>query len=272
MTSLPALPFSGLQGWTFVQRNADAQATRLQDGAAARRDATYFRDRIGSIGSAEDLVADRRLLRIALTAFGLDGDTQNRAFIRKVLESKTLDPQSLANRLADKQYLKLATAFGFGDFSTPRSKLSDFPDKILSQLKARQYETAVGAQNGSYRLALNAARELPEIAASRLSAEGKWFTILGNRPLRQVFETVLRLPASVGTLDIDRQLDIFQTRSEALLGTDDPADFADPATRDGLIRRYVLAADSGGAGGPLPSTRAATALQLLQTGGFFARL
>nr|WP_276946739.1 DUF1217 domain-containing protein [Haematobacter massiliensis] len=66
-----------------------------------QRDEAYFRDRIGGISSAEELVADRRLLQIALGAFGLGEDIGNKYFIRKVLEDGVSERTALANRLSN---------------------------------------------------------------------------------------------------------------------------------------------------------------------------
>ena len=136
-----------------------------------KRDEDYFRAKIGKITTAEQLVNDRRLLKVALGAFGLDSDIGNKFFIRKVLEDGTLTPGALANRLADKQYQKLSASFGFGDFAVPSTKLSDFPDKILMAYRARQFEAAVGEQNPDLRLAMNVQRELPGIADKSNSSE-----------------------------------------------------------------------------------------------------
>ena len=40
-----------------------------------KRDTEYFQEKISSITSAEELVSDRRLLTVALGAFGLQDDT-----------------------------------------------------------------------------------------------------------------------------------------------------------------------------------------------------
>lgn len=270
MSFSPALPLPGFAGWTFLKRTMPAQSQALQAAPEMKRDEAYFREKIGAIDTAEDLVKDRRLLKVALGAYGLDGDLGNRFFIRKVLEGGTLKADSLANRLADKQYLKLADAFGFGDFSTPRNKLSDFADKTLALYRTRQFETAVGRQNGDYRLALNAERELTALAAKSSSNDTKWFTILGNPPLRKVFETTLRLPASIGAIDIDRQLAVFKSRTEAQFGSSEMSQFKDPKKLGGLIRSFLLASEQAGSAGSLQP--AARALQLLQaSSALFAR-
>ena len=158
MSFQPVLPMAGFAGWSFLKRTMVRQQATQQAAPAQLRDETYFRDRIGKVNTAEQLVADKRLLRISLTAFGLEGDLNSTAFIRKILEGGTLKEGSLANKLADKQYQKFSAAFGFGDFSVPRTRISTFPDEILARFRTRSFESAGGAQNNSFRLALNAER------------------------------------------------------------------------------------------------------------------
>lgn len=244
MTFAPALPLTGYAGWTFLKRTQATQKAVMAAQPQVKRDEAYFREKIGKIDTAEQLVADSRLLRIALGAFGLEGDAANRAFIAKVLSDGTLKEGALANRLANKQYQKLSAAFGFGDFPVPRNKLSDFPDKILTAWKTRQFEVAVGTQNETLRLALNAERELAELARRPGSADTKWFTIMGNPPLRQVFQTALGLPSSFATLDIDRQLEVLKDKAGRQLGSSDPAQFAEGPAVENLVRRYLTRAEA----------------------------
>ena len=164
MTFSPIVPFGGFAGWAFLKRTMPTQRATFDTQATVKRDAEYFRANIGKINTADDLVKDRRLLQVALGAYGLESDISNKYFIKKVLADGTLTDGALSSRLANKQYEKLSAAFGFGDFSTPRNKLSDFADKTLALYKERQFETAVGDQNGDYRIALNAERELPALA------------------------------------------------------------------------------------------------------------
>jgi hypothetical protein len=263
MSYSPVLPLGGYGGWTFLKRTMVSQTAAFNASSDLKRDEDYFRARIGKINSAEELVSDRRLLKIALGAYGLDADINSKAFIRKVLEDGTLKVGTLANRLADKQYQKLSAAFGFGDFAVPRSKLSDFPDKIISAYRARQFEVAVGDQSGDMRLALNAERELVGIASKTTSSEdAKWFTVMGNAPLRQVFEKALGLPKSLGTLDLDQQLGVFKAKAEAQLGSGSVTQFTDPAKVQGLIRRFLLRSEAQAMQGQIGA--GASALTLMQ--------
>ncbi len=261
MSFVPVVPISGYAGWTFLNRTMEKQQAAFTASASIQRDEDYFRERIGQIDSAEDLVADRRLLQVALGAFGLDADIDNRFFIKKVLEDGTLSSDALSNKLADKQYLEFSKAFGFGDNSELRTKEADFADTILSAYETRQFEVAVGETDDSFRLALNAQREMPELAAKSNTETTKWLSILGSEPLRTVFENALGLPSSISAIDLDQQVTAFSQKAELVFGSSDPALFSDSEQVDKLVRLYLLrsqAQTSTLSGGSV-------ALQLLQS-------
>ncbi|MFN4129991.1 MAG: DUF1217 domain-containing protein [Paracoccaceae bacterium] len=240
MTYTPVLPIGGYAGWAFLKRTMAQQTNAFNAQPSVKRDEAYFREKIGSINTAEQLVNDPRLLRVALGAFGLDADTQNKFFIRKVLEDGTLKSEALANKLANKQYQKFSNAFGFGNFSTPNTKLSDFAARILGPYKTQQFAIAVGTQSENMRLALNVERELPDLAKSSSSSLSKWYSVLGNPPLRTVFERAFGLPTSFGAIDIDKQAETLQTRSKAMFGSSDLAQFSENGKVDKLVRQFLV--------------------------------
>lgn len=262
MSFVPALPIGGYAGWRFLNRTMEAQQAAFARSPTLQRDTAYFREKIGQIDSAEALVADRRLLRIALGAFGLEGEIDSRFLIRKVLEEGTLDPKSLANRLTDKRFAEFSRAFGF-DLGVPRSKISTFADRIVSAYETRQFEVAIGNQDDTMRLALNLRRELAELAGTDRSERIKWFTVLGTPPLRKAFETAFGLPAGFGAVDLERQLGVMQTRARAAFGEGTVAQFADPERMEKLVQRFLLRADLEG-GAISATARGSAALQLLQ--------
>lgn len=267
MTFTPVIPASGYAGWTLLNRTMAKQTDAFVKSPEIKRDEDYFRANVGKVNSAEDLVKDRRLLKVALGAFGLDADLNNKAFVEKILKSATLDPKSLANKLADKQYLKLATAFGFGDYATPRSKISDFPDTIISAYRARQFEAAVGTADGDLRLALNAQRELATLAKNTSSDTTKWFGILGNTALKQVFTKALGLPAGIGAIDLDQQLKAFQDKADTVFGDRTVAQFTDTAKVETLIRRFLVRSQAD-ANSSLNNSGAAALAMMQQTAAF----
>ena len=265
MSFQPVIPFGGHAGWAFLGRTKEAQQTAFEAAPLQQRETEYFAAKIGEITTAEELVSDRTLLKVALGAFGLDDDISNKFFIQKVLEDGTLTNDALANRLADKRYQEFSSAFGFGDFDIPRTQLSEFPGEIIASFNTRQFEIAVGEQNESMRLALSAERDIADIAASTNSNDGKWFTIMGTPPLRSVFETALNLPSSFGTLDIDKQLEVFKERASNVLGTDQISDFTNEDTMAELVRVFLARTEIQGLTSQAAS--GSTALTLLQSAG-----
>ena len=258
----PVVPIGGYGGWRFLNRTMEAQKSAFAESLAQKRDMEYFRQKIGSVRTAEQLVSDRRLLSVALGAFGLEDDLGSRAFIRKVLEDGTLKPVALANRLSDKRYLELSKTFGFGDFAVPRTQLSDFADKLLARYRDQRFEAAIGLQSDSMRLALNARRELPALARRSMSEDAKWLTGMGTPPLRKVFEGALGLPASFAAIDIDQQLGVLQDRASRFLGSAGFSAFADPSRVEEVIRLYLVRGETASAGA---SGGGSAALQILGT-------
>lgn len=240
MSFQPVLPMTGYAGWRFLERTIDAQAERHARAPMALRDEAHFRDRIGRIGSAAELVGDRRLLRVALTAFGLADDLPNRAFIQRILESPLDDRRSFANRISDKRYAELARAFGFADPEGPRTGDKGFADRIVKAFRARQFEIAVGEQDDSMRMALALRRDLAELAGREMSDQAKWMRILGTPSLRKVFEAAYQLPAAFGQADLDRQASVLKERTRRVFGAGDVAQFAEPEKMNALIRRFFV--------------------------------
>lgn len=263
MTFTPALPLSGYAGWTLLKRTMTTQTAAFAASPVIKSDEAYFRAKIGKIDTAEQLVSDRRLLKVALGAFGLGDDINNRYFIRKVLEDGTLKTDALANKLADKSYQKFSAAFGFGNYATPSTKLSDFADKIVTAYRSRSFEAAVGDQDETMRLALNAERELAELATKSGSENTKWYTVLGSEPLRTVFETALGLPSAFGALDIDQQLSMIKSKARSQLGSDSLSQYSDAASMDKLVRRFLVRSEVNTLG--TGASSAQNALTILQS-------
>jgi len=236
----PIVPLGGLPGWTLLNRTIDRQTALFNAAPALQRDTDHFLQSIAGVESAADLVADRRLLRVALGAFGLQDDIDSRAFVRAIIEQGTSSREALANRMTDDRYRALAGAFGFlsgdGDGTPP----TGFGARIVEQFRRREFEVAVGEQDSALRLALNADRELAALAAEDSTDTALWFRILGTPPLRETFETALGLPQSFAGLDLDRQLEELRSAAARQLDIGSPRDLIDDSLREGLVRQFLL--------------------------------
>jgi hypothetical protein len=86
---------------------------RVRKGTGAAAETQYFESKLATLTSVDDLVGDERLFAYALTAHGLDPRIASATTIRNVLTSDLSDPNSVANRLGDARYVRLAAAFSF---------------------------------------------------------------------------------------------------------------------------------------------------------------
>jgi hypothetical protein len=261
MAFTPTVPLAGIAGWRFLERTAERQQAAFEKSPEVARDVAYFAEKIGSIASAAELVADRRLLKVALGAFGMEGEIDKRAFVRRVLEEGTDDPSDLAARLTDPAWRKLTETFGFGSAGGPYTRTAGFAAKITEAYEARAFEAAVGETNNDMRLAMNFRREIAELAASGDSG-GSWYSVLGSKPLRAVFEKAFGLPTAFGQIDIDQQREVFRDKTRGLFGKDTLDVFEDPAAVDRMIQRFLARSqiESGLSANPA----AASALALIR--------
>ncbi|MCK8484495.1 DUF1217 domain-containing protein [Aliiroseovarius sp. S2029] len=263
MSYQPVIPMSGAAGYAFLKRTQVVQQAAFDASPQIQRDTKYFEDKIGSVKTSEELVSDRRLLRVALGAYGLGDDINSTYFVKKVLDDGTLDPGDLANKLSDKRYLEFAKDFGFGDYDIPRTQLSDFGARITGAYRKNQFEIAVGEQDPNMRLAMTLDNQLSDIVQGTGSDDTKWYRIMGNPPLREVFQTAFGLPAAFGAIDLDQQLATFRDKADRYLGASSVDQFADQSKVDELNRLFLVRSQI--ASGSASMSSGAIALSLLQT-------
>lgn len=260
MSFQPIVPFGGYAGWAFLNRTVDTQKAAFNESHSIKRATEVFREEIGSVETAEELVGNRALLSVALGAFGLDDDIDNKFFIRKILEEGTVDPESLANKLSDSRYAEFSKAFGFGSLEPTRTGFSFLADEIISRYEDRQFELAVGEKNNDLRLAMNLSSALDGVLQNNRTDSGRWFAMMGNAPLRNVFQTAFGFSSSFAAIDLDQQLSQFREKSKSIFGTSSIQDFSSEENKDKLIRLFLLRSEAGNISSSSP---ASTALILL---------
>jgi hypothetical protein len=243
MNFQPLIPLGGLPGWVLLNKTLGRQTEVFNKSPQIVRDTEYFEQNIGTVSTAKELVSDRRLLRVALGAFGLSDQINDRALLQKVLEEGTADRGALANRLRDTRYKQLADAFGFANTApntAPNTTQPGFGADIAAKYRGREFEVAVGDQDESLRLAMNLKREIGDLVSSGSKNDTIWFRIMGTPPLRKVFEVALGLPTSFGQIDIDQQLKIFKEQASSQLDIKELSKLSDGDLQEKLIRRYLL--------------------------------
>ncbi len=258
MTASISVGLTGIAGWKVLQRSEERQLQAVAQDAVVQRSTEYFREKLSAGLSTDDLIGDYKMLSVALKAYGLEDDLPNKAFIRKVLESDLSDTGSLANRLSDKRYLKLAQAFNLTSENLDKAALGK---QVTDAYIQREYEARVGAADETYRLSLNAQREVQAMASRGSSNKTLWYEVIGNSALREVFSTALGFGDNYASLPIDRQLEEFTKAADRILGTSDLKEIATSGGIDKMITNYL--ARSQLASNSIAQNRYSAALTLL---------
>lgn len=132
MSYTPTISGTGLVGWQMLQATMSSQRTAFNNSAEITREASYFQEKIGSISSAEELVNDRRLLSVALTAFGMPDEIDRKHLIQRIIQEGVDNDDALANKLGDSRYITLAQTFDFEEVTKHRTQENGFGESIFS--------------------------------------------------------------------------------------------------------------------------------------------
>ncbi|MCB8820755.1 DUF1217 domain-containing protein [Microvirga rosea] len=115
--------------YKLINKDLRQSLDRVADQTTVLRETKYYKENIGKIGSAKEFLADHRLYKYAMEAYGLDDMIYAKAFMRKVLESDLNDENSFVNRLSDERYRDFAKAFQFTADGTTAAKPDIQTDK-----------------------------------------------------------------------------------------------------------------------------------------------
>lgn len=215
----------------FIDATKDRQMESLRNEARHQRDADAFLERITSITSPEEFVQDYEVYSFVMKAFDLEDQIFGRGMIRKVLESDPLDDTSLVNRLTNVNLGELHGALGFTTPDGPQ--VPDFSDPTWQQgIVDRYFETVFLNENNDQNATVGTVLEF----RSKVAEIDSWIDVLKDREMGEFFRTALGLPSQMGTLDIDQQERIFESRY-------DITKLTDPDEVQSLITRYVAISD-----------------------------
>ncbi|MBN9029186.1 MAG: hypothetical protein BGO05_03090 [Rhizobiales bacterium 63-7] len=206
----------------------------------AESEAQYYQDNIGKIDSVSELLADRKLMNVVLTAKGIDPKTVTDDYLKKIFASDLNDPKSFANTEKDDRFAEIAASFNFdakGNVTRleagtvqQRGQLLETQHKYLQQT----LEVQQGEENAGVRLALYFERKAGDITSA--------YDILGDTALAEVFRTTYSLPDEIANMDIDQQAKLvekYMTLSE----------LSDPDKLAKLLQRFTVMYDLKNSGG-----------------------
>ncbi len=184
----------------------------------------YYNANVVKLRSVDGLLADKRLLNYALTAYGLDPTKETPARIRQMLEGGITDPNSPANKSGSKNYIAFVTAFNFAQYGEKAVTRSLAQQPATDKYVRQTLEEDAGKTNEGVRLALYFQRKAPSLT--------NWYEVLADKALSQVVRTAFGLPEAFAKADIDKQVKLFESKFNI-------KDFADPVKLGKFITRYT---------------------------------
>lgn len=222
---------STFSSYNLVARDLGRTLSAVQRQPSVKTETAYYLSKIVNVKSADDFVADRRLLKYAMTAFGLKDMAYATAFVRKILVEGHDDPSAFANKLTDARYVEFAKIFDFKRYGAATTSFSATKQDVADKYARQMLESSSGAGNEGVRLALYFERVAPHIVSA---AE-----ILADKALSEVARTALRLPSSFALIGIDKQISIIEDRLKI-------EDFRSPAKLSKFLQRFAAMWDLDG--------------------------
>ena len=203
----------------------DAHMKAFEAQPSVARDLVTFSEDITNIKSVDDLMKNRTVLTMVLSAFQLESEIDKPAMVKKILTEPPSDDESLVNRLAEPRWTKLADAM-YGLNSDPDFfQKQENVDAILTGYRINEYEKFEGENAEGVREAMYFKR----LAGNIETIE----QIIADKAIMQVVRVSLGLPESFQALSYDQQ----KERLEKMV---DLEDFKDPQKIDEIINRFLV--------------------------------
>lgn len=216
--------------YQLIAGNLSRSLAVAANKAPVKLESEYYLKTVSTIRTLDEFIADSRLFRFAMNAFGLGDLAHAKGYMRKILEEGVNDPGSLGNRTNDPRIAEFARTFDFETWADLTTSRTATRGEVVSRYVRQSMEETAGEENGEgVRLALYFERQALEINSV--------FDILADRALYEVVRTVLGLPNEFAAVDIERQASVVGNRI-------DIADFQDPEAVDRFLQRFTAVWDA----------------------------
>ena len=192
--------------YKLISKDIVKSIERVEQQPTVERDTKYYLENIKNVKSIDDLMKDERLYRYAMKAHGLEDMSYAKAFMKKALKEGIQDTDSFANKLSDKRYFEFVNTFNFELLGEATTSFARAQQGTVDKYLRQTLEQDAGKQNEGVRLALYFERKASSLA--------NFYQVLADPALAQVVRTSLGLPDSFASADIDKQVQLFESRIE----------------------------------------------------------
>lgn len=232
-----------LSSYLTVSQNLTRYRKMVAADPTIKTAGDYYKANIGKVKSIADFVGNYRLLSYALKSYGLSDHVNDKALVTKVLQGGVTSSKALANTLSDPRWKIFATAFDFVGKGAASIAGASAIDAVKSGYVENELEIQQGDKNVGVQLALYFKRVAPTISSV--------YSIIGDKNLLQVAQTIFDLPPSAAANNIDQQAKVL-AKLMPLESLKDPAKLEKMTER--FTAMYDVTYGPGGNGGSLTAT------------------
>jgi hypothetical protein len=192
-----------------------SQKTKLLTGkektaasTAADTEIEYFRTQMQTITTADQFLADKRLVSFVLESKGIDPKSVKSEDLKKMFASDLEDKQSFVNKQSTSAYAEIVASFNFdtkGQISAEPVGTVQQRGDVLATVNSyiqQTLEEQQGEGSEGVRLALYFAREAPDVTSA--------YSILGDTALFQFFKTTFSMSDYISNMDTDQQAEMIK--------------------------------------------------------------
>ncbi|MCZ8179277.1 MAG: DUF1217 domain-containing protein [Rhizobium sp.] len=238
---VPLAPHNTLTA-TMIAKQYVINQVRFLEGSertstqeAATKKAETYQEKIQSIGTVSELLADREVLDVVIGAFGLDPEEVTDDFLKQAFRSDLADPKSFVNQQTDNRWAELVASFNFdANGNLTRETIGTIQQRGETMETVNKYlrqtlEEAEGASNEAVRLALYFQRTAPTVTDA--------YGLIADDALMAVFRTTFGYSDEFSNMDVDQQARIINDNM-------DLADLQDPEKLERFLQRYTAMYDT----------------------------
>lgn len=211
-------------GYRIIASDLTAALERTAEQPSVQRESEYYLANITKIKSIDDFLADDRIFKYAMKAFGLQDMDYAKAFMKKVLTEGVDDPASFANSLTDLRYREFAETFNFSRYTTGTTVFERTRQGTVDRYVRQTLEVSAGETNEGVRLALYFQRK----AESAVTP----YHLMADKALLKVTQVALGIPSAASSMDIERQAEMIEKKL-------DIEDLKEPEKLDKFLERFT---------------------------------
>jgi hypothetical protein len=210
--------------WAVVQRQGDQLEARFVAQKTMAREADRLRERSLQIADPDSLLKDRRSLQVVLESYGLEGEINKTAILRKLMTQNPDADGALAGQMTDQRYRQFAR--DFSNWSpTPPLQRAGAVDTVIDRWQTARFEKQLGQDAPGLREALYFQRNA--------AGADTLLQLMSDPALALVLRVGLGLPSQFSGLEFDQQRATLEARV-------DMDTFSDPKRLDAFLRRFLI--------------------------------